>query len=302
MNARNDWLAERRKGIGGSDAAAAIGQSRYQTAYELWLDKTGQTTGEREDNETTRFGRAMEAIAADMFAHRTGVRLRRRNQIIRHPKYQFMAASVDRLVEGRREGFEAKNVNADFFRFSGEWGEQGSDQVPVEYLCQCHHYLTVLNYDAWHLGAVVGGNRLVTYTIERDPEFSELLIGQEMMFWTFVETGEPPPFDYSHRHAVEILKHLYPGTTGETIALDAALMDWHNVRIEADEQVKSYQAVSDGARAHILHAMGEAAIGRLPNGGAYKRKNVHRPSYSVDACDYTTLTYSKPKEGKEVAE
>ncbi|KDR31538.1 YqaJ viral recombinase family protein [Caballeronia zhejiangensis] len=295
MRAPDEWLVERRRGIGGSDAAAAIGQSRYRTAYELWLDKTGQSPFQQEETELTRFGRAMEAIAAGMFAQRMGVRLQRRNAIIRHPRYAFMAASVDRLIVGRREGFEAKNVNADYFKFSGEWGEEGSDHVPVEYLLQCAHYMTVLDCDAWHLGAVVGGNRLVTYAIERDREFSELLIEQEARFWTYVEAREPPPFDYSHGHALPILKRLYPGTNGEAIDLDASLLDWHHVKQDADEHVKRYQAVSDGARAHILHAMGEAAIGRLSNGGAYKRLTVHRPAYDVDDCDYISLRYMKPK-------
>jgi hypothetical protein len=65
------------------------------------------------------------------------------------------------------------------------------------------------------------------------------------------------------------------------------------VRWDADAKVKQYEAVSDGARAQDV--MKDAAVGRLPNGGAYKRKIVHRPAYQVEDCDYTTLTYSKPK-------
>ena len=39
---RQAWLAERRTGIGGSDAAAACGLSKYKTRLELWLDKRGE--------------------------------------------------------------------------------------------------------------------------------------------------------------------------------------------------------------------------------------------------------------------
>lgn len=295
MNDRTEWLEQRKKGVGGSDCAAACGQSRYLTAYELWLNKTGRTPIEREDNEAIRFGRAMEAIAADMFAQRKGVKLRRRNPILQHPKFPFMRASIDRQIEGQRAGFEAKNVNSDYYKFSGEWGPEGSDEVPIEHLLQTQHYLCVTGYDVWHLGAVVGGNSLKCYVIEPDRELHEMIVEAEAKFWTYVEIDEPPEFDFQHKHAVEMLRRLHPGTNGETVALDPALLDWHNVRLQADEEIKRYEAVSNGARAHILHALGDAAAGRLANGGLYKRKVIHRPAYSVDACDYTTLTYSKPK-------
>ena len=35
------WLAWRKKGIGGSDAASALGLSPYRTARELYYDKIG---------------------------------------------------------------------------------------------------------------------------------------------------------------------------------------------------------------------------------------------------------------------
>ena len=43
MNAqvnRDQFLAGRKKGIGGSDVAAILGFSPYKSPYQLWLDKT----------------------------------------------------------------------------------------------------------------------------------------------------------------------------------------------------------------------------------------------------------------------
>ncbi len=39
---RDEWLIERRKGIGGSDASIILGLNKWKTPFELWLDKTGQ--------------------------------------------------------------------------------------------------------------------------------------------------------------------------------------------------------------------------------------------------------------------
>ena len=39
---REDWLEERKKGIGGSDAATILGLNPYKTTIELWEEKTGR--------------------------------------------------------------------------------------------------------------------------------------------------------------------------------------------------------------------------------------------------------------------
>jgi predicted phage-related endonuclease len=40
---RANWLEVRRQGIGGSDAAAAVGLSPYKSPLELWLEKPAVT-------------------------------------------------------------------------------------------------------------------------------------------------------------------------------------------------------------------------------------------------------------------
>lgn len=44
---REKWLEERRKGIGGSDAAALVGMNSYSTPYMVWADKTGRLPEKR---------------------------------------------------------------------------------------------------------------------------------------------------------------------------------------------------------------------------------------------------------------
>ena len=56
---RADWLAQRRKSIGGSDAAGIVGLSQYATPYTVWADKIGRFA-DQEDNEAMRQGRDLE--------------------------------------------------------------------------------------------------------------------------------------------------------------------------------------------------------------------------------------------------
>ncbi len=56
-----EWLEERRKSIGGSDAAALVGMNPYVTPYMLWADKTGRLPP-KEDNEAMRQGRDLKRM------------------------------------------------------------------------------------------------------------------------------------------------------------------------------------------------------------------------------------------------
>lgn len=293
---REEWLAERMTGIGGSDAAAALGLSHFKTAYELWLEKTRKLAAEDLDEvERIRFGNLMESVIADEYSQRENVKVRRRNQIIKHPKYPWMLANVDRLIDGKRCGLECKNVDGMAYRM-GEWGEPGTDEVPDEYLFQCAHYMIVLDYPEWHLAACVGGNKLATYVIRRDPELEQMIVDGEQEFWNHVEHNDAPEPDFAHPTTAKLLQRLYPGTDGTEIILDPSIEYWDRVKHEADGLAKQYDAVSEGAKNHIVAALGNAALGRLPDGSAYRRKAVTRKAYSVEAMTYIDCRHVKAKE------
>jgi len=89
------WLAERRKGIGGSDAPVLFGESHGQSLYGLWLDKTGQA----DDTETTdamRRGNWLEPHLADWFTEKTDIPVRRCGLLVsRHRDH--LRTTPDRL-------------------------------------------------------------------------------------------------------------------------------------------------------------------------------------------------------------
>jgi predicted phage-related endonuclease len=48
MNTPEQWLADRRKCIGGSDIDAILGLSPYRTPVDVWAEKTGRSPGQGE--------------------------------------------------------------------------------------------------------------------------------------------------------------------------------------------------------------------------------------------------------------
>lgn len=206
------WLEDRKKSIGGSDAAAIIGLSKYATPYTVWADKTGKLPPQ-EDNEAMRQGRDLEDYVAKRFCEETGKRVKRHNQIIRNDKYPFAHATIDRKVIGEDAGLECKTtttLNLKQFK-NGEY--------PDNYYVQCVHYMAVTGLKRWYLAVLVLGKGFFVYTIERDEDEINALMNAESDFWNkYVVTDLPPPADGLAPTSSAINK-CFPTSVDETIDL-----------------------------------------------------------------------------------
>lgn len=275
--------------IGSSEIAAALGISQYKTPLELYREKIGEAEPFA-GNLHTQAGEIMEAAISDLYEHITGRKLRRMNQVQVHPEYPFLTATLDRVVVGEKRIVEIKNIN---FRSLREWGEEGTDEVPAHYLMQVHHQMLVMDWPVADIAAYFGGGDLRIYPVERSADMDAIIIDGAREFWRCVETRTPPPFDPSHPNALAALKRIYTGTTGEVVTGDSRMLAWAQVERDAAVQAARYSDIADGAKAHILAAMGEAAMLKLPDGSSYTRKTIKRSAYTVEPTEYVQLRFVK---------
>jgi len=200
---RTEWLEERTKGIGGSDAGTILGLNKYRTAFELWLEKTGQVIPQEIDSEVIYWGNEMEDVVAKEFEKRTDKRVRRSNFMYNHPKYPFIRANVDRLVVGESAVLECKTASA---YLAKEWE---ADEIPDTYLVQVQHYLGVTGKEKGYIAVLVGGNKFIWKEVERDDELINMIFDAEKHFWEYhVIQGHPPELDGSSA-AEKYLKEKY---------------------------------------------------------------------------------------------
>ena len=81
---REDWLAFRRRGIGGSDAAAVLGISPFRTGVDLYYDKLGLPVAESEENWVAmEMGNLLEDLVARIIAKKTGLKVTPRTSAIK---------------------------------------------------------------------------------------------------------------------------------------------------------------------------------------------------------------------------
>ena len=93
--ARAEWLAQRRTGIGGSDVAAILGLSKYRSPLDVYKDKIGETP-DGEQSQAAYWGTKLEDVVAREFQERTGLKVQRVNRQL--SREGWMHANIDRAV------------------------------------------------------------------------------------------------------------------------------------------------------------------------------------------------------------
>jgi len=192
MTLTPEQIARRRHGLGGSEVATILGLNPYKSAYELWLEKTGRVEPEDISQKfAIRRGNDMEALVAKWFSEDTGMTVHRVNKTLTNPDHPYLVGHIDRRIVGAKEGLECKTAN---WRMAAKFGEQGTDDVPANYLIQCVHYMIVTGWRVWHLAAELGGDFRI-YRIEYDSVLANHVAQSAHDWWQhhIIEEIEPEP-------------------------------------------------------------------------------------------------------------
>ena len=199
---RESWLLGRNaQGLGGSDAAAAVGLSPWETPIGLWRKKRGLEQPKDISGEAVvQQGIKMEPILRDFYASL-------------HPEYQIEHAPYDIFYQSERPWLFATldGILTDESGNNGileiktgnptgaKWKEWADGNMPMNYYCQTLHYLLATGFSYVRLFACLfsmsGDMTIKSYEIERADVEADLawLLKEETEFWGYVQRGEIPP-------------------------------------------------------------------------------------------------------------
>lgn len=259
---RDEWLAVRKRGIGSSDAGAAVGLHPYKSPLELWMEKTGRDGGlpitdPNDELSPMYWGTLLEAIVASHYTKRTGCKVRRVNAVLQHPTEPWMLANIDREVIGSPDVqiLECKTAGMNGARL---W----KDGVPEYVQLQVMHQLAVTGKQAADVAVLICGQELQVHRIERNDAMIYRLMALERQFWSYVERDQEPPADGSDSADVA-LRALYPHDSGQTLdfsqdtSMSAAFSDLlairqvlaANTQFEAQLKQRIQQRMGEATRA-----------------------------------------------------
>jgi putative phage-type endonuclease len=281
MLINHDFTVDRAKYIGGSDIGAILGLSRFKTPLQVWMQKTGKEIGSK-DSLPMRFGSFAESFIADEYAKATGAVLLHDESAQIHPQHSFMAAHIDRYVLGDGENalptkvLECKTANV--FAKS-EWGQVGSDEVPMSYLAQVTWYLAVTGIERADLAVLFGNSDFRIYQIERDKELENLLIEKAIHFWSehILKDIPPPP-------ASEVDYQTLFSKGNSALRVEANREEFELVKKLhlLNDQVTHYEEEVSGIKQRLMSAMGQAESLHY-QGQLLATWKAPKPSYRLDA-------------------
>lgn len=289
---RESWLEVRKRGIGSSDAAAAVGLNPYQSMLELWLVKTGRDAGlpkidPKDETSPMYWGSLLEPIVAAHYTRRTGNRVRRINAVLQHPDpdRSWMLANLDFSIVG------ANDVQILECKTAGEFGSRlWKDGVPEYVQLQVQHQLAVTNKLAADVCVLICGQEIRVHRIERDDALISRLIELERKFWHYVETDTAPPADGSDSAALA-LQCLYPHDSGSTLDFiaDTEMSSTFSDLVAIRAEIEFRDKIEAELKQRIQQRMGEASRAKFETGDvSWKR------SKDGLGLDVTTLLKEQP--------
>jgi len=208
------WLEERRKGIGGSDIGAILGLNPYKSALEVWHEKVKGYTKEEKENIAAELGIYLESWLAGKFKkwfakNNNGVNIepQRMPFILQHPDYPYIRCNLDFVFEDptilETSAIECKTTN-EFAR--DDWGE---DKIPDSYYLQGQQQLLITGYQRVYFPYLIGNRRFDVLVIERNESVIENIIKTATDFWNNYVLKQIPPAPDGSVSAGKILDELY---------------------------------------------------------------------------------------------
>ncbi len=229
-----EWLERRRQYIGGSDAAAALGLSKWKSRLDLYREKRGELIVE-ETPVMTR-GIVLEPLVAELYRRSTGHETEDGAWVV-SSQYPWMATTPD-LSDVDDNCIVQIKTTSSWAREA--WGVPGNWTIPADYLLQCQHELAVTGAEenrlavffadqstfrglVWMIRAGMDLGRVCEYVedliqdadspcefhvipLYTDPGLIADMVEGERLFWhDYVQAGVEPPDESIPQKSSDIL-------------------------------------------------------------------------------------------------
>lgn len=287
-----EWFTARKNGIGASEVAALFGFARFgKTAATVWASKQPnyQPTAYEEHQ---LMGFWLEPALLNLFTHRTGIACTANSDSVQHPTASHLFATPDGFTD------EGAPIDCKTALQYTEWGEDGTDQIPTDYLIQMQTQIACTGASHGWLIVFLSLFDKRIYRIPANADMQAEIITVTGKQWADWQAGKAPapvnPDD---------CRLLWPMLTERTLNIDStqeseetqtlldavyeidALDDEKRAiksqRDELGSELKALEAKSDALKAAIATYMGDAkllSIDGLPVYRRMQRKGMATPT------------------------
>ena len=260
-----EWLDERKKGIGSSEAGTVMGVNHFDTPYKLWRRKTG-VDGPIPSSEAMELGHHMEPAVVTMFAARTGAFIVKSSEgdwIAADTKRDYLRVSPDRLFYADGDKHTKRNLR--ILECKTTSVSVDPDDFPVYWYCQLQYQMGVMGVKKGAVAWISSYPRLnFDYKeIDFNPDFYKAMIESIEQFWLINVCGGIPPEDIDGEDS---LLRSPQATVGETLEADSEMMERYGAIKEIASTIKQLESTRSSLEDEIKIALGTAESLVSPEG------------------------------------
>lgn len=294
--------AERPIVFGASIAAAVCGMSEYKTPLYVYRECMGLIHEEEEDKvkaRRKRVGLAIEPIIIQEYEIETGNQVDYPLPCYFHPDYSFLGATPDGMVLGSGGEWDHPLDSKDSgVNMASHYGEEGTDDLPVDYLMQAQQQMLVMDADIQETVVMID-RALKIFRIERNEDLQACIIECAGELAQRMACGSPPDPQWEHPSTPKLIKEIYGTIENETVEIPEEIAIYWMRKKELASQITHLEKEKDEMQARVQFFMQYASKGILPG----REKQITRSIVPVkggfrEPYSYLKLTESKIKKEK----
>ena len=251
----DEWHAARANGIGGSEIAAVLGLSPYESRFSLWHRKKG-LIGPVEESEEMYWGKEHEPAICRRFARE-------------HPEWfvrgAFTYAAVGRpwqIANPDRnlwptdshidDRIPAAVLEAKTARDAEGWGTEGTGEIPVHYRAQGLWYMDVTGARRCYVAVLIAGSEYREYVVDYDEAEARLLRDAGARFMDDLARDSRPDID-GHSATYQAIREIPEGLDPIDIEIPTELRDRFHT---AQDQYWAAEDELTACKGELLDAIG----------------------------------------------
>ena len=292
-----DFEAERRKGVGASEAAQACNVSEYGSAFELWERKTGRTPPKKQ-TMAMEIGNALEGLLIDKFCRENPAwTLVPNSQQAKHrdKDHPYIWATVDAMVSSGI-GDQRSVAVLECKTTTSRNKNLTEDKLPTDWFCQAQVQMHVAGAPVVFFSILVD-KEWQCRQVQYNQVLADRIIGQMNAFWGFVSRNDVPPAAWAQPEELDDRLALLPESSEMIYANDEDLRDHLRDDVEEYEelgrQIKELSKQRDERKQRLLLALGDVRSGLLPDGRLMYVQKTSRKGYVVAPSEVVSLKIGK---------
>lgn len=243
-----DWLRFRSNKIGASEVAALLGLSEWDTAYTIWMKKTGRKD-EAKKGQSVSFvvdrGNRFEAAVRARYELINDLPMN--PEVFVHPDYPFISASLDGWNEEKKLVLEIKCCGREVMSYAkdGKVHPKYCPQLEQQLLCSGGE---MAHFYAASIGTKNGKEQILDAALveyRSNPELKQKVLDACLWFWPFVEKDIRPPLTENDVLIVEDpdAKELFSRTEAIVRSHDAATLCLDAAEFAYEQAKKEYERI-----------------------------------------------------------